>query len=151
MAISDYLKELRRHVGTDLIMMPSATAIIHNEFGELLMVHTADGHWITPGGALDPGETAAEAVVRELAEELGVVVEPERILGVYQKLTTYPHGDQVDYTSIAFRCRIVGGELSLQDDEIEGWEWVTPSEAVVRSVRLPEHVLSAGYDGPAFF
>jgi 8-oxo-dGTP pyrophosphatase MutT (NUDIX family) len=38
-------------------------------------VGSAQTHWITPGGGADPGETPAQAAVREVYEELGVLVE----------------------------------------------------------------------------
>lgn len=151
MPISDYLRELRGHVGTGLLLVPAVTAIIHNEAGEVLMVYSTDEFWGTPGGAIDPGETAAEAVVREIGEELGVEVEPTALLAVYRLPVTYAHGDQVDYTSLAFRCRILSGEIAPADGEILQWEWVSPAEVVARGVQIPKHVLHADYSGPAAF
>lgn len=151
MPISDYLRELRRHVGSSLVMMPAATAIIHNDDGDVLMVYSTDEFWGTPGGALDPGESSAQAIIREIREELGVEVVPERILAVYSVRISYPHGDVVDYTSVAFRCRIVSGELEAIDGEILEWEWVPPAEVVRRGIKIPENVLHANYDGPAAF
>jgi len=151
MPISNYLRELRSHVGTGLLLVPAVTGIIHNDAGEVLMVYSTDEFWGTPGGAIDPGETAAEAVVREIREELGVQVEPTALLAVYYLHVTYPHGDQVDYTSLAFRCRVVSGDISPVDGEILDWEWVAPAEVVARGVRIPEHVLHFDYSGPAAF
>ncbi|MCC8930252.1 CoA pyrophosphatase [Rhodococcus sp. BGS-1C] len=39
------------------------------------------GQFALPGGRIDPGETAEEACLRELEEELGVAAEPSSILG----------------------------------------------------------------------
>lgn len=55
-----------------------ADAIIAATIGgcrHLLMIERGDGHgWALPGGGADPGETAAQAAVRELAEETGLAV-----------------------------------------------------------------------------
>lgn len=151
MPISDYLRELRRHIGSALVMMPAVTAIIHNEAGEVLVVFEGDGLWSTPGGALDPGESSAEAVVREIREELALDVEPERVLAVYTSPISYPNGDEVIYTAVAFRCKVVGGEISPADGEILDWEWVSPAEVAARGIPIPERVLHHDYDGPAAF
>jgi mutator protein MutT len=45
------------------------------------------GQWALPGGRLDPGETPEEAALRELEEEIGVVLTPDHILG---RLDDYP-------------------------------------------------------------
>ena len=40
----------------------------------------AGGRWCFPGGAIEPGESSGQAIVREMAEELGLSVQPvERI------------------------------------------------------------------------
>jgi 8-oxo-dGTP pyrophosphatase MutT (NUDIX family) len=48
-------------------------------------------YWFTPGGGLDPGESAMDGAARELAEETGLVVEPAR-LGepVWRETTEFP-------------------------------------------------------------
>lgn len=59
-------------------------AIIRDAKDVLLVKHTYVGGWHFPGGAVDLGETAADAAVRELQEEAGVVSLSEPILrGVF--------------------------------------------------------------------
>lgn len=45
------------------------------------------GQWALPGGRLDPGETALDAAIREIAEEIGITVGPDDLLG---RLDDYP-------------------------------------------------------------
>ncbi|MCC5885405.1 MAG: CoA pyrophosphatase [Gammaproteobacteria bacterium] len=46
------------------------------------------GQWALPGGRLDPGETPEESALRELEEEVGLVLGPEAILGRLDDFTT---------------------------------------------------------------
>jgi 8-oxo-dGTP diphosphatase len=121
MPMSDYVRNLRTKIGSDLLLVCGATAIVRNEQGEILLHRRSDnGRWWLPGGAIDPGEEPAEAIVREVWEETGVRVIPERIVGVYggpELFAQYPNGDRMAFISIAFACRPIGGEPRVNDDE----------------------------------
>jgi 8-oxo-dGTP pyrophosphatase MutT (NUDIX family) len=119
MPISDYLRNLRTRIGHDMVLMPGVVGIVINAAGEILVERTKDsGDWWLPGGAVDPGEEPAAAIAREVWEETGVRVVPERVVATYaDPLSLYPNGDQVLYVSIAFLCRPVGGEAHVHDEE----------------------------------
>jgi len=119
MPISDYLKSLREKIGTAPVMIAAVTALVFDDDGKVLL-HRArdDGLWHTVGGSIDPNEEPADAAAREALEETGLQVEPLRVVGVYcDPPVTYPNGDVVLYTSIAFACRVVAGTLHVADDE----------------------------------
>ena len=46
------------------------------------------GQWALPGGKLDEGETAVDAALRELQEELGLQLTPDHVLGLLDDYTT---------------------------------------------------------------
>lgn len=121
MPISPYIKALRDAVGTRLLLLPGVSAVIRNEHGAILVQRREDdGGWSLPAGAIDPGESPAEAIIREVEEETGLEVVPERIVGVFGGARfrhTYPNGDESEYTVIVFDCRVVGGELEARDGE----------------------------------
>lgn len=60
-------------------------ALVEGDDGSILLVrHTYVGGWHFPGGGVDPGEAAAEAVDRELGEEAGLSLSAEpQLFGVY--------------------------------------------------------------------
>ena len=119
MPMSDYVRGLRDQIGHDLLMMVGASGVVINDRGEILLHRRSDdGQWWVPGGAVDPGEEPAEAAAREVWEETGVEVVPERISAIYTApLIHYPNGDAICVTSIVFVCRPVGGEPRINDSE----------------------------------
>jgi 8-oxo-dGTP pyrophosphatase MutT (NUDIX family) len=137
--ISDYLKDLRRLIGTKLVLMPSVAAVIFDDAGRVLLArHSTGDVWSTPGGAIDPDETPQDATVREVWEELRLDVEPLRCLGTFggpEFRITYTNGDEVAYVITAFECRIVGGEIRPDGDEVLEARWFGIDE-------LPNLVLS---------
>lgn len=156
MAISSYLKALRERVGNELLFVPAVSAIIFNDASEVLLHQSSDdGNWYTIGGAMDPGEEPAEACVREVLEETGLRVVPERVVSVHTSpVVTYPNGDRTMYVGIAFRCRVTGGTLRVADDEslqvryfpIGNLPPLRPDQRlrVLKAVEL-------GDDGPTYF
>ena len=131
MPISDYLKNLRRHVGTAPIMMPAVIGVVTNQRDEILLTRPRDdqGNWYRVGGARDPHEQPADAIEREVFEETGVGCRAVRILGVYaEPPITYANGDVVLYVTTAFLCRAL--ESSHQprprDDELVEAKFVAP-------------------------
>jgi mutator protein MutT len=122
MPISTYLKNLRQRVGHELVLMPVAAAIVRDEGGRILLQRRSDnGMWSLPGGAIDPGEAPAQAVVREVYEETGLRVRPLSLAGVYGGPNgfrhTYVGGDVTENTVIVFECQRLGGELAALDGE----------------------------------
>ena len=123
MGATGYLARLRECVGHAPLLAPSAAACIRDEQGCILLLRRSDGDnvWGFPGGAIELGERAAEAVVREVYEETGLEVEPVALIGVYsgpEYAFAYPNGDQVQPVTIFFECRVVAGELEPDMQEI---------------------------------
>jgi 8-oxo-dGTP pyrophosphatase MutT (NUDIX family) len=125
MPISPYVKDLRADLGHRLLLLPGVTAVVFDDAGRVLLGERADnGQWALIAGVMDPGEQPAEAIVREVFEETAVHVVPERVTSVLtQPPTTYPNGDRCDYVDITFRCRAVGGEARVNDDESLAVGW----------------------------
>lgn len=156
--MSDYLRALRKKVGHDLLPMPAVGAIIRDEDGRILLQQRTDnGRWHPPAGALEPHEHPADAVVREVWEETGLLVEPVRVTGVYggsDFYVTYPNGDQIVVYSVMFECRVVGGEASPDGIEVAALGYFAPEELTEDFLlkRWQRRVFDAlGGQGPTYF
>jgi 8-oxo-dGTP diphosphatase len=100
-----------------------AGAVVHDESGRLLLVRRGHepgrGLWSLPGGRCEPGETAADAAVREVLEETGLWVEAGPIVGRVER----PGPGGVVYVIDDVACIVVGGRLTPGDDAYDA-RWV---------------------------
>ena len=132
MPMSGYMQQLRGKVGHDLLLLPSAAVVIHDERMRLLLcLHHDKNSWVTPGGLIEPGEQPADAAVRETWEETGLHVELTGILGVYggpELIIDYPNGDRTAYVGTIFRGRIAGGSVRPDGEEILDVRYFTREE-----------------------
>jgi ADP-ribose pyrophosphatase YjhB (NUDIX family) len=79
---------------------------------QILMVReTIDGNWSLPGGWADVGLTPSEVAIKEVWEESGLVVVPERMLAVLDKNRHNHPPDMFHIYKIFILCRETGGEL----------------------------------------
>ncbi len=86
------------------------------------------GEWSIPGGAMELGETVREAVVREVREETGLVVEAVELLGVFDRVVKDGDGKILyHYVLIDFLCRRVSGEPQASGDADDA-RWVGVEE-----------------------
>lgn len=128
----------------------STAAIVENSDGEFLLVQKKNyqsSERDIPGGGIEEGETAREAVLRELLEETGSteyeIVQESKKDDIYEwpqdvirrKFNEKGHtwrGQQRKQ----FYVRYTGSEKNLkpQDDELKLVEWVSPNELAERLV-----------------
>ena len=145
MPISDFLRDLRAVVGKRLLMLPGVAAIVRDSEGRVLFIRRADnGHWGLPAGAIDPGETPADAVMREVREETGLEVRPSRVAGVFGGAgfrVRYENGDEAEYTVIVFDCEAIGGSLMPVDGEALELRYFAPNEAPPLAVAYPRSLI----------
>ncbi len=102
---------------------PTVSAVIFDRRGCLLLQQRSDGgQWGLPGGSMEIGESAAQAVAREVREETGLDVKPRRLIGVYSdpalQVVRYPDGNVWHYVSLCFECTVRGGTLTTCDETL---------------------------------
>ncbi|MHC5705660.1 NUDIX hydrolase [Streptomyces tirandamycinicus] len=120
MGIPDFIREIRRTAGHQLLFLPGVSAVVFDDAGRVLLGRRADtGGWSIIGGIPEPGEQPAAAAVREVYEETAVRCVAERVVLVqtFTRPVTYPNGDQCQFMDVCLRCRAVGGEARVNDEE----------------------------------
>ncbi|MDO5531978.1 (deoxy)nucleoside triphosphate pyrophosphohydrolase [Sutterella sp.] len=101
-----------------------SAAMIHHE-GRVLATQRGYGDfkdgWEFPGGKVEPGETPEAAIVREIREELGVEITPERLVTTVE--CDYPN---FHLTMHCFLATIRSGKVELLEHEAA--RWLAPEE-----------------------
>jgi len=101
-----YLQKLRELVGSSHIFVPGVRAIILNSQNEILLQFRIDMDlWGIPGGAVELGESALDALKREVREETSLEVAEAKPMALFSgpgQQFAYPNGDQVQGFALAF-------------------------------------------------
>lgn len=93
--------------------------------GKILLVHESNGKWSLPGGWCDVNVSVGETTVKEVKEEAGLDVVPEKIVAVQDRakhnLPLYAYG----VCKIFVQCTLIGGEFE-ENSETTGFDWFFP-------------------------
>ncbi|MEU1852237.1 NUDIX domain-containing protein [Streptomyces sp. NPDC019990] len=153
MATPDFIRTLRASAGHQLLWLPGVTALVFDDQGRVLLNRRSDTReWSVIGGIPDPGEQPAACAVREVYEETAVHCVAERVVLV-QALdpVTYENGDTCQYMDITFRCRAVGGEPRVNDDESLDVGWFDIDALPELHELCLLRIKQAVSDGPTWF
>lgn len=101
------------------------------EGGRVLLVRRGSeplkGEWSLPGGLVEVGEPLSVAVIREVREESGLIVEPVELIELLDRI--HRDGERVRYHYVIadYLCRVTGGELRAASDA-DAVRWVERAE-----------------------
>ncbi len=94
------------------------------------------GLWSIPGGRIEPGETDAEALVREMLEETSLTVQVGRLLGRVRR----PGLDGAVIDIRDYAATVIGGTLRAGDDAADA-RWIAPGD--LGSLDITEGLIEA--------
>ena len=95
----------------------SVAAIVIDDAERVLVIQQRDnGKWEPPGGVLELGESILEGLQREVQEETGLLIEPQRLTGVYKNIAR-------GIVALVFRARARGGTLRASDETVQAQWW----------------------------
>ena len=112
---------LPREGGADRGVVDVAVGVLIRPDGDFLLTSRPSGkvyagYWEFPGGKLEPGETVAQALQRELHEELGITIGPAAPWKV--EMVDYPHA----LVRLNF-CKVYSWTGDLQMREAQAFSW----------------------------
>jgi ADP-ribose pyrophosphatase YjhB (NUDIX family) len=125
-------------------LVPSVNVVVVNDTGEILLIRRSDNdNWAVPGGAVDLGESVAQAAIRETLEESGITCELTGLVGVYSdprhRILYTSNGEVRQEFSIVLTARRVSGRPTPSDESKEV-RWVPasdlPAYTMHRSMRI---------------
>ncbi len=119
---------------------PCAGALIIED-GKLLLIkrniEPFAGYWDIPGGFLEEGEHPEDGVIRETREETGLIIKPEKILGIY--MDNYCGEGSGATLNIYYISRLISGEISPGDDADDA-RWFK-LDNLPKKIAFPDHAL----------
>jgi ADP-ribose pyrophosphatase YjhB (NUDIX family) len=121
MARSDYLNDPNAPKANSVV--PAVSAIVTDKHGRILLIlRTDNGYWSIPGGGLNPGESVADATVREVKEETGIDCHVTGLVGIYSDpnhVAAYDDGQVRQEFSICFTTGMTGGTITTSSESAQ--------------------------------
>jgi 8-oxo-dGTP pyrophosphatase MutT (NUDIX family) len=132
-----------------------AQGVLRDAAGRVLLCElTYKSEWDLPGGVVDPSESPADCVAREIREELGIDIEVRGLLAVNW---LPPWRGWSDATAFIFDLGVADGGLvertTLERREIRGLHWVGEEELEERVAPYNQRLLAflGTHAGPATY
>lgn len=123
--------------------MSAVGGLLVDRHGQMLLIvrgrHPAKGKLGLPGGFVDPGESAEEALRREIQEETGIQIAGGRYLASFPNKYEFA-GVVADVTDLFFVVELsdlTGGVA--QDGEVAGLEICCPGSLTAQDLAFPTH------------
>jgi len=116
--VGQFMELYKREEGYATPKVDVRGVVFHPDTGAILLVRERmDGCWTIPGGWADPGESAAENVVREVREESGFITRAIKLLAVFDR-SKHPHQPLFPFHvyKMFFLCEIVSGEAAVNEE-----------------------------------
>lgn len=119
----NYVRDMRRIINHNPLLICGASVIIFNNAGEVLMQHRSDNDcWCFPGGSIELGENLEETARREVLEETGLELGDLKLFGVFSGKELhyiYPNGDEVYIVDTVFTSSSYSGDLKINEESRE--------------------------------
>lgn len=116
----DYVKDLRKLVGTRPLILPGAVVLILNEQAEVLLQHRTDGDWGLPGGLMELGESLEGTAEREVEEETGLKIGNLKLVGIFSGAEYYmkvSNGDELYSVTAVYATKDYHGKMKMDPGE----------------------------------
>jgi 8-oxo-dGTP diphosphatase len=130
-----------REPGRDYRDRPAAFAVACKDGKIALALITRDDtapYYDLPGGAIEAGETAEQAMAREFGEETGLIVRPLRILTRADQYLIKTDGEAANNRTAIFEAEVTGEDARLKIEPDHQLVWMAPDEAL-RRIRHDSH------------
>jgi 8-oxo-dGTP diphosphatase len=107
-------------------IVTSVVAVIVDEEGRVLLTRRSIAPfrnlWVMPGGKIDLGEPMLDALKREVREEVGIEVDVDDLIDVFEHVT--PGEDKYHFVIIYYLCRPLSCCIVHNEDEVSEVAWV---------------------------
>ena len=111
-------------------IVTSVVAVIVDEEERVLLtkrnVPPFNNMWVMPGGKIGLGEPILKALKREVREEVGIEVDVDDLIDVFEHVT--PGEDNYHFVIIYYLCRPLSCRITHNEQEVDEAAWVHSSE-----------------------